>query len=307
MLSDCYSVERTVKVGVRRAEHALHQAQALTASDPAGLKRGWEYTCFHQFHDTLGGTCIPSAYREVYNHLGFAQAVAGDALNYELRRLLNALPPCTDQRMVFWNASNMPFDGPVEAEPWMDLHTWQPQWRLLDETGKTVPYQTMASEALSYGYSHLLLHLSAGPGEMRVLRLRTTGGVDDVVMEPFPAPTVIGFENDENSLRLVSIPDFSDTWSHGLDRYAEDGDTAQWSPLVPVDDGPLLRSWMQEGHVGESRLRAEWRTCAGQTYSALRLSVDWRETHKVIKTRSATPARLPPHRRRSGRPSQPPQ
>ena len=285
----CYSVERAVKVGVRRAEHALHQAQLLTACDPAGLKRGWEYTCFHQFHDTLGGTCIPSAYRDVYNQLGFAQAVAGDALNYELRRRLNALPACTDQRMVFWNASDMPFDGSVEAEPWTDLQTWQPQWHLQDEAGQTVAYQTLVSEALNYGYTRLLLPLSAGPGEMRVLRLKTTGVADDAALAPFsaaasfPVPAVLGFGNDEKSLRLVSIPDASDTWSHGLDRYAEDGDTAQWSPLVSMDDGSLLRSWRQEGRVGESRLRAEWRLLAGQPYSELRLSVDWRETHKVLK------------------------
>ena len=63
----CYSVHRPVKVGVRRAEHRLVQAETLVKGDPKPepraaerLKEAWRWVCFSHFHDTYGGTCIPS-------------------------------------------------------------------------------------------------------------------------------------------------------------------------------------------------------------------------------------------------------
>ncbi len=277
----CYSVHRSVKTGVRRAEHRLFQAQAMAATDPALLRRGWEYACFHHFHDTLGGTCLPSAYQEVDNQLGFAQAAADEALHYELRRRMRALPDCPEQRLVFWNASDSPFDGFVEAEPWIGWRRWQPEWTLVDEQGRQITYQRIAAESPSFEMPRLLIRLTAGPGELRVLRLRQAPPPDAAEAPAFPAPIPLGFCDD--SLRLDLINDPTDTWSHGLDRYAETGASAQWTPLMPVDAGPLMRSWTQNGTVGESRLKAEWRIYAGQNCSELRMRVDWRETHKILK------------------------
>ncbi|MFW6039339.1 MAG: alpha-mannosidase, partial [bacterium] len=65
----CYSVYRPIKTEVRRAEQLLHQAEVMLDHDPRPeadtarrLREAWRRVCYHQFHDTLGGTCIASSY-----------------------------------------------------------------------------------------------------------------------------------------------------------------------------------------------------------------------------------------------------
>ena len=108
--------------------------------------------------------------------MGGAWAAADRALQYGLRRRLNALPDDTHQRMVFGNASDAAWDGWTEFEPWLDWKAWQPDTTLRDEAGAAIPYQTLPSEALvGIGAggrpTRLLLHLSVPPNALRVVTI----------------------------------------------------------------------------------------------------------------------------------------
>ncbi|MCX6946141.1 MAG: hypothetical protein NT173_15480, partial [Opitutales bacterium] len=67
----CYTGHRPVKLGVRRTENLLALAQRALATAPAAARRAaqpalaeaWRTLCFNSFHDTLGGSCTPSAAR----------------------------------------------------------------------------------------------------------------------------------------------------------------------------------------------------------------------------------------------------
>jgi alpha-mannosidase len=286
----CYTVHRSVKTGVRRAEHRLHQAELAGGPDPGGLlKQGWEYTCFHQFHDTIGGTCLPSAYEAVDDHLGFAHAAADDALVYGLRRRMRTLPDSERQRMVLWNPSDGPFDGYVEFEPWLGWKSWQSAWRLIGADGSVIPYQQIASEAVSNGLTRLLFPIKMAAGELRAIEIdegtdstEKPSSTDNVEITAFGTHHPL-----TKLLRLDLIDDPSDTWSHGIDRYAESGEVVVWSSAKPVEAGPCMWSWQQTAAIGDSRIKAEWRVYRGQPSVSLKLEVDWREKHKLLKLAAA--------------------
>ena len=313
----CYTVHRRVKCGVRRGEHMLAQAQIARDRDPhpdaetdTRLDQAWRYVCFHQFHDTLGGTCLPSAFEQVDDELAAARAVANQAMHYSLRRQMATLDDDPRQRIVAFNASDHPFGGYVEFEPWLDQRRWGACWRLLDEHGRAVPHQLLDCEAQAHGLARLLFRMDLDAEALRWLRIDT-----DAVDQSGPARRVIAerrrIGNDTGvtldmtqggTLRFDGAPpvslgrvelfdDPSDTWSHGIDRYACDPiAVASWDTPEPLDTGPLMASLLQNGRIGHSRVRAEYRVYAECPFIELRLSVDWSEQFKVLKLALALPA-----------------
>lgn len=302
----CYSVERGIKTRVRRAEHLLRQAEIVAEAagaapgDWAALEEAWRIVAFNQFHDTMGGTCIPSAYVQQYDQLGAAATVADQIAQSELRRRLCTLPDDPCQRIVLLNASDAAFSGWAEHEPWTQWRRWEASWRLVDEKGKAVPFQILPSEAVAGRIPRLLFRLDAQPGAMRVLRVQHEGGAEvksrvvvgdrrianecnvSVTLDERPALRLRTASMD--APRLEMIDDRSDTWSHGIDRYAGGPVTSPvWSGAFVAEGGPLMASMHRTGRIGDSTLHEEWRVYAGDEFIDLRLSVNWRELHKVLK------------------------
>lgn len=310
----CYSVHRAIKTGVRRAEQRLRQAEIMQQihpdpAVPARLEAAWERVCFHHFHDTLGGTCLPSAYPQADAQLGYALAVADETLQIGLRRKLTTLPDAPRQRIALANASDAPFHEWVEFEPWLDwldAGSFQAHWRLTDAQGQTVPFQLLQSEALMGRQARLLFKIALEPGEVQTLQI-TPGPADPPLTKVWVlAKDLIGDNGvacTANRLQFPHAPaaplprlelyeDASDTWSHNLDRYASAPiATAAWDAPVTIDNGPLLASQSRSGKVGGSSLRAEWRLYADESFVDLRLSVHWQETHKLLKLTLPFPAR----------------
>jgi alpha-mannosidase len=317
----CYSVCHGLKVGARRAEHMLRQAERV--SDTAALVPAWERVAFTHFHDIYGGTCIPSAYPQIEDQLGFARSAADDALQLALRRRLPELPDDPAQRVVLLNASDRGFAGYVEFEPWMEVGS--SALAAIDEGGIPVPVQVMPPEASLLSVPRMLFHLEVPPGGLRVLRLQAREGdakpalseaegsspksqarEGDASSSPKSSgpqcsaaqdgvlrnnecvkvdATTLHFNDDAMPKpRLQLIEDFSDTWSHEIDRYGEEPCAeAAWDAPSVVDAGPLLASATQSGRIGESRLKAEWRVYAGEPFAELRLTIHWLEARKVLK------------------------
>ncbi len=302
----CYSVMRSVKTGIRRTEHLLAQAEGLAESqDAAALDESWRRVCSHQFHDTLGGTCLASAYGFVLDELGGAAATAERIAHLRARRRLTQLPDDPLPRIVLVNPDRQALTGWQEVETYVE-NSFRRPWRLLDEQGKEVPFQSMNTEAMTdagwwWGKRRLLLRQELTGGAVRALR-------QDLSQPPAPIPAQVanqggiltslaGATADLSSSmprlslagRLVTCPtlllvdDTSDTWSHGADRFREGGQTARWCLPRAIDHGPLMASLRQEGLLGGSGLIAEWRVYAGEAWVDLLLEVHWAERHKVLK------------------------
>lgn len=301
----CYTIHRPVKLGCRRAEHRLHQAEVAMAADPspapdAGtfLRKAWEAVCFHQFHDTMGGTCLPSAYRYVDGQLSAVEAGVDEAVTFALRRQLPALPDCPHQRVVVWNPAETAYDDLLEFEPWLGHRKWTPDHRLVDEDGSIVPHQSARPEALTHlpAPGRLVFPLHLAPGQLCALRLQVMP--DAPVLEPLPAqagrlevPGLVSVTRSQMKLDKLTLPlpelrliaDPSDTWSHGIDRYAEGGARASWGEPQLTERGPVFAEFTQSGRIGSSDLLRQIRVYAGQTMMELRLRVDWNEHNRVLK------------------------
>jgi alpha-mannosidase len=312
----CYTVVRAPKQAQRRAEHALDRAGIAVPAASAKLDQAWQAVCAHQFHDTLGGSCLPSAYQQVENDLGGAAALADDELAYAARRRALALPGDPRPRLVLANL------GAPATTAWVDIETYVEgkyvgKWRLLDETGAEVPFQDIEIEAIieagwTWDKRRVLVKLDLPENGLRALRMdldtpralppaqvdaraEATGTVLAAVGGPIGGGEVrLRAGEGGPELRLASLASFapvilaltddpSDTWAHGCDRYADGGVTPSWGPARIVDRGPLMASAIQEGSLGRSSLRAEWRVHAGDPGAELLLDVLWLDQHKVLK------------------------
>lgn len=303
----CYSVVRSVKSALRRAEHALARAETVAQEEERPrLEQAWQAVASHQFHDTLGGSSVPDAYRFAEDQLGGAAATAEEILAYGIRRNLVRLPADSLPRLVLANPGAHVLEDWTEATFYMEGE-WLRPWRLLDEAGKEVPFQRVPSGAGVYegwfwGLRRVLVRTRIPAGGTVILR-------PDLSQPPTaPAPEVevsdrgianaalaVGFGpwypclTDRGSsrdvpLRLQIIGDPTDTWSHRVDRYAEAPlAEAQWQPPVVQDRGGLMASMVQNGTIGSSRLKAEWRVYAGEPWAELLLDVHWCEQHRILK------------------------
>lgn len=276
----CYSVGHQVKTLQRQAEQNLVRAEAAVPDQRQRLNDAWQHVCFHSFHDTLGGTCIPSAYPAVYADLSSAISVADDLLRHKMTDMALALPNDERQRMIFWNPGPNRFRGYVECEPWLEWNFWKPAWQIEDDRGQVVPYQLMASEGHVNAMTRLLFHCDIAPNQIAVFRF------DHTQVGQKSAQTVIDGvkSNSELSLinnistylcvkenggiqiagrtfvlpHLVLLDDPTDTWSHGVDRYsAVIAARVHVQGTQMVDSGPLMGSIVQTGTIGQSDFEAE--------------------------------------------------
>ena len=303
----CYTALRTIKSSLRRSEQLLMQAEVAVSMDPApehdarkALTEAWRDVCFNQFHDTLAGTCIPSAYAQVNAQLGRADAVADDLIQLSVRRQMTGLPDDLLQRIVLFNASDQPFDDYFEFEPWLEWKSWDKNWRLLDEIGNSIPYQTIESEALTNGLTRLLIHYQVPASAMRVLRIDRSSKSDDI-------PLAIRVDGDaifagEVGVRLgltgemifgsdsLPLPTFqlvddpTDTWSHNIESYGRIAEaTAVLDGRKIEDSGPLMRTIHQWGRVQDSAVETEYRVFSDGKYIELFAHVFWRAMRKILK------------------------
>lgn len=304
----CYSVQRALKTDVRRTEHLLRQAEVAAETLPGqpdcatALRHAWEQVSFAHFHDILGGTSLPTAYRAVHDRLGAASALADDLLQHGLRRAMTTLPDDPLQRIVLYNASDSPFAGYTEFEPWLANSPASPNGRrLLDEEGRQIPYQVIKPESASWESPRYLFNVTLAPGQLRALRIDPEGGnpvesrvtvinetlhTSDGVAVSLGAPGSLRFPLALQLPlpRLDLIEDRSDNWSHGLDRYPEGTITsATWNAPCVLHNGPCMTALYQTGAIGRSTLRAEWRVYAGEPFVELRLGVHWCERLQLLK------------------------
>lgn len=303
----CYSVVRSVKTATRRAEHMLAQAAVLaTPQDREPLAQAWQAVASHHFHDTMGGTALPSTYVGVADELGGAAATADRIAAYRARHRLTALPDDRHPRVVLVNASAADLSGWQEVEFYLEHRYNREPWRLIDERGAEIPFQLLHTEALTdpgwwWGKRRLLLRQQLPANQLRSLRqdlsqpptplpqrveagacrIAATQGATVDVGGPVPQLSWQGRTVTAPSLLLID--DLTDTWSHSVDRFGEGGEGATWTAPVVIDRGPLMASLRQVGRIGQSRLVAEWRVFADEPFADLLLEVHWQEHHRVLK------------------------
>jgi alpha-mannosidase len=147
----CYAAHAGVKQWNRKAEHDLLTAerwstvsQALTGMPYPGqeLTSAWQHLLFNQFHDILAGTSIREAYDDVRDAFGVVFQTAQASTNVAVQRIAAQVDTQGgDTAIIVFNPHAFPVLAPVEHE----LVTWRlgdHPWRLRDDTGHDVPWQS---------------------------------------------------------------------------------------------------------------------------------------------------------------------
>lgn len=303
----CYSALRGIKTATHRAEHALARAESVaTPAERPALDRAWEAVCSHQFHDTLGGTGAPDVYRFAFDQLGGAAALAEETLVYAVRRQMASLPDDERPRVVLANPGKDGFCGWCEATVYHE-NEWRRPWRILGPDGREVEYQEVhpgagCDPAWVWGLRRILLRAGIPAGGLLPLRLdisaapaafaprvcaesgRIANDAGAAVEFTAPGPRLLHGGGGVAEVAFHLIPDTTDTWTHGRDRYNDAPvEAPEWTAPRVIHGGPLMAAMLQEGRVGDSRLRAEWRVYAGESAADLLLEVHWRERMKILK------------------------
>lgn len=305
----CYSVVRDIKTGMRKAEHALQAAEAAAAAypgsapadAPARLAEAWRRTLFNQFHDVYGGTSIAEACLDARDQLGAARTAAESVLYETLLRRAADLPPEARQRVIAFNPSDAAFDGWIDWEPWTGWRTFD-GW-IADAEGRHVPHQRLPARSVIRGAYSLLWPARIAPRGLAVFTLRP--GAPPARTPPAAPPAADGrsvanaawtvkagadaellrFDGGLlASMRVEVREDPSDTWSHGIERFA--GPVAgcfRPTSIATDETGPLRAGLRVEAAFGRSALELRARLCAGDPRLELELLVDWRERLRVAK------------------------
>jgi alpha-mannosidase len=308
----CYSVVRNIKVGMRKAEHALLAAEAAAEAfpghapkdAPARLEAAWRLTLFNQFHDVYGGTSLAEACIDARDQLGAARSAAESVLYDTLFRTAADLPPDQCQRVIAFNPSDAAFDGYLRWEPWFDWRGFE-GW-IADAEGRQVPHQVLPGDSIVGNSFSLLWPARIEPKCLATFRLRS-GTQPKAAVPGMPAgpltssdaslanghwAAMTGTDRDLllftgallESVRVEVREDSSDTWSHGIDRFS--GPLAGcFLPTASVieEAGPLRASLHVEAAFGTSTLELCARLYAGDPRLELELRVDWHERLRVAK------------------------
>jgi len=316
----CYSVERRIKVAMRRAEHRLLAAEAALADfpehAPAGageaLDRAWGDVLFNQFHDLLGGTCIERAGLLAAAELGAAESAAEEMLTAVTRRASRRDARPGEHRLAVYNPAETEFRGLVAAEPWL---AWPAErCAVLDEAGRAVPAQAIEARSLTR-QAGLLLDLAVPRRGRRLLTLVETpegapAAAGDLRVEPHAlanADVRVGAAADfgpealccllgrdaqpwgfDWRVRLDVLDDPSDTWSHSVGNTyaAAPAGAFRWDrPGELVERGPLRGALRLAGRFGASRAWCRLMVCRGRPGVHVLLRVTWAQPRQMLRLR----------------------
>ncbi len=303
----CYSALRRIKRELLRSEERLLQAERFTGEPASRWEEAWKKVLFAGFHDILSGTCIRSAYEDIYDDLGSVRSEALRALSTAVRRRNVALPEAPHQRLIFDNPGGGDYSGLLEFEPWAG-YLWVKDappalYHLETLEGKVIPSQRLTPEALNPLLRYAApLNIPAGgrrifyliPGAAPVAPGRARAGEGGRVLENALLRAELGpggvaslQAGGREYLRepsyLAVHPDASDTWSHGLRSYEEpERERLTGGSFRILEDSPeagLLAASAMDLTNGQCRFSVE----DGVPALRLRLRLNWNRTQSLLK------------------------
>ncbi len=325
----CYSVMHDIKQNQRRGEHLLEQAGQLVeklcrdAEEKERLHErldeAWEDLLFTQFHDLLAGTSTPSAWDSVRAMQGRARITGEEVVVETTRRWARRnLPPANYQQLVLINPDSSPWEGLVEAEPFLDFDVWGERW-LSDLEGNPIDFQPVQpdtpiwqlinrlifpAEIPAQGHCQILVRdapkpetgliptdLEISPERLANSHLRIELSPSGISAISFEGTKLLG----EDGIGLHLRQDHTGTWGFHGDSFEEPIlEVFEGGEWVVEESGPLRARVRLEGWLGHSTVR--W-TLSLHRYDPslrMRLEVGFCEKFRLLQmpvSLPSTPAR----------------
>lgn len=317
----CYTAESMIKKLNRRAEASLYVAEAFSTValalgkhvDDTELTKAWKDVLFNQFHDTLAGSAIESAYFDARNQLGEALAIADrcttEAVNGISFDIDIPLQPDRLPLLVF-NPNSWDVKAPVEFESGMfanSIHT--ENMELLDSSDSPVEYQMIApscrvngrrrltfiAEVPALGYSlyfakrkeaaepeAAMLPSAADPyvlenEKLKVIFSKETGTIERLYDK------INGREVLKERSSVCVVEDPNDTWGHQLKKLDQKKGEFQLVSAKVADFGKVRKAVQFISKYKNSTLTQIFSLYDGESVVRVKSKLNWQGRMEAVK------------------------
>lgn len=318
--SGCYSVQSAIKRMNRRAEHALLRTERLASLAgmlgkspwPDCLDHAWQQVLFNQFHDTLAGTAIQSAYQDAENQLGEAISIADREETYATQTVSFAVDiPKEDNTLpvVVFNPHAWEVNAPIAVES--GLFCNQPKGdisQVYDCAGNLLPSQFITPNVTvtnrrrilfpacvpALGYATYHIKLKTGQASAAIVQdcsflendrvqvrfCNKTGTILSLYHKALDTELAAG-----PMAQAVVIKDESDTWSHGVTRFDEEIGIFQAVSVKMIEQGPVCSSMQVVSRYQASILTQTFTLYTDSADLHVKSKLNWQEKFKCLKLR----------------------
>jgi alpha-mannosidase len=311
----CYSANNEIKQLNRRSEQALQLAErtavleqlAMGRTEKLDLSQAWKNVCFNQFHDLLGGVSIPEACDEVISTYREAISIADRATRNSLQRLSSRIDTSSAiENLIVFNASAFDREELIEFELWHP-HASEKGDILSNVVLRSADGKLIATQKIEpsgkigedrVGFAAKVPVPSFGWATFEIERRQeekawTNLQVDSESLSNGIVSLDVSEAIEESSIPVhhvhivppIIIDDTSDTWGHGLTAFSHDGVEFKDRIMEVIELGPLRAGLRVTSQCGNSRLEEEFFVTEGSAVIEVRVFLDWREQHKILRLR----------------------
>lgn len=312
--SGCYSAHSGIKRWNRKTENALITAEKFSAAALAVTKQpypdfglAWKNLLLNQFHDTMAGSSLESAYDDANWQLGESMSVAQRACNYALQAFswrIDIEKDTTMRPLVVFNPNAWAVLTNVEAE----MTEVKEGAVLCDDNGNHIAFQKVQPHASCNGRSRISFMAELPAMGWRVYKLYATGKTPRQYAsvtsgESFAENRWYRLEFDAATGTIASlfdkekgsevfrgaaavpvvVEDSSDTWSHDVLTYNELCGQFAVDRVHRAEHGPVKTVIRVRSHYNSSAMVQDFTLYADKKQIDVAVKVDWREHCKALK------------------------
>ena len=287
-----FSNKNEIKQNNRRAEYALGRAEKAAAfAEMLGcrpypsekLTECWKDVMFNQFHDVLGGACIPQCYDDARDLHGRAIQSANEITHFSLQAIVRQVKMLGNNEAAVWNLcifnpSGVAYSGILEAEvQWI----WEFPWyfggiELMDETGAVHKTQIVTERSKVPGFRSRFAFRAEIPAfGYRTYAVRKT---EQEVTRDF------GDADIRSPFVFRVFEDNGDVWCFKTtEGYGPMCEEPVLESRKTVEKGELLTTVKQVWRFRDSILEEYITHYSDSDFVDYRYQVNWNEKHKVLK------------------------
>jgi alpha-mannosidase len=287
----CYSAHSEIKQLHLRAERALQQAERaqvlarinnLEVTGTDELHRAWKNLCFNQFHDILGGVAIREACDDAISMFREAISIADRISLTHLARITARVDTSAHvDNLIVFNLAAHGREELVEFEVWQPFELGEELQNsalfLIDAIGNRISTQRIESSGkIGNDRARFVANVrvpAIGWGTFGIERSSVQERV--ALNEAFRLPHT----------PAITVRDDSDTWGHGTRSFTKFEESFSVAATEMIENGPLRKAWRVKSSGGASRMEEEYFVQEGKNAIELRVFLDWREQHKILKLR----------------------
>ena len=287
-----FSNKNEIKRNNRRAEYALSRAEKASCfAEMLGcrpypgekLTECWKDVMFNQFHDVLGGACIPQCYEDARDLHGRAIQSANEITHFALQAITRQVKMLGNNEDAVWNLcvfnpSGRPYSGILEAEvQWI----WEFPWyfggiELIDETGAVHKTQIVTERSKVPGFrSRFAFHAEIPAFGYRTYAVRKT---EQEIRRDF------GDTDIRSPFVFRVFEDNGDVWCFKTtDGYGPMCEEPVLESRKTVEKGDILTTVKQVWRFRDSILEEYITRYRENDAIDYQYRVNWNEKHKVLK------------------------